>query len=221
MAPVLDDLIATRSTLIGRLKDWHQSSWKEFFDIYWRIIYVVARKSGLTESEAQEVVQETMIAVARQMPDFEYDRTSGSFRAWLMNLTRWRIGDQFRKRRRHADRHVLIADTRTGTSPIDRIPDQAGPALDKLWDAEWEDTLLEAAVAKVKRKVDPLHYQLFDFYANRNWAPEQVAATFGVTVGQVYTAKHRVSELIKEEVRRQQEKIAGDIPSSASVRLPA
>ena len=94
-----EELIPTRRTLLSRLKDWNdQQSWKEFFDTYWKLIYGVARKSGLTETESQDVVQETMVSVARQMPTFKYDPRIGSFKAWLLNLTRWRMGDQFRRR---------------------------------------------------------------------------------------------------------------------------
>src|SRR5580765_5869827 len=94
-----DELIPTRATLIYRLKDWQdQSSWQEFFDTYWKLIYGVARKAGLTDAEAQDVVQETLVSVSKHMPTFNYDPALGSFKAWLLNMTRWRIIGQFRKR---------------------------------------------------------------------------------------------------------------------------
>src|SRR5438034_2400969 len=90
-----DQLLPTRATLIDRLKDWQdQSTWQEFFDTYWKLIYGVARKAGLTDAEAQDVVQETMFSVARHMPTFKYDPAIGSFKAWLLNMTRWRLHDQ-------------------------------------------------------------------------------------------------------------------------------
>ena len=57
-------------------------------------------------------------------------------------------------------------------------------------------------MAKVKRRLDPQKFQIFDLYVNKAWAPEKVAATFGVSVDQVYLAKHRTTELIKEEVKK-------------------
>jgi RNA polymerase sigma-70 factor (ECF subfamily) len=57
-------------------------------------------------------------------------------------------------------------------------------------------------LAKVKRRADPQKYQIFDFYVNKEWPAEKVAAKFGVSVDQVYMAKHRVTEMIKEEVKR-------------------
>jgi len=209
MAEPMNELIPTRATLIQRLKDWQdQSSWQDFFDTYWKLIYGVALKGGLTAVEAQDVVQETMISVAKHMPTFEYDPAIGSFKTWLLNMTRWRITDQLRKRGPFATGHPAGEDTATGTRTVDKVVDPNSRDLDALWDAEWEKNLLDAALAKVKRRLDPQKYQIFDLYVNKGWPPEKVAATFGISVDQVYLAKHRTTELIKEEVKRLESKVS-------------
>jgi RNA polymerase sigma-70 factor (ECF subfamily) len=202
------DLIRTRTTLIKRLKDWQdQASWQAFFDTYWKLIYGVAVKSGLSQTEAEDVVQETMISVAKHMPNFNYDRKIGTFKSWLLNMTRWRITDQFRKRN-PVSNTPLNSDNNsdTGTAgAVINIRDKRYPNLESLWDVEWEKTLFEAATAKVKRTLDPKHYQIFDLSVNKEWAPAKIAKTFAITVGQVYLTKHRVREAIKDEVGRLKE----------------
>ena len=198
-----DELIPTRASLINRLKDWQdQASWQDFFDTYWKLIYGVARKAGLTDAEAQDVVQETMAATAKHMPTFQYDPAIGSFKAWLLNMTRWRIADQLRKRGPLAAHRPLSSGAGTGTGTVDAVMDPASRNLDDMWDADWKDNLLEAAVAKVKRRLDPQKYQIFDFYVNKEWPAGKVAARFGVSLDQVYTAKHRITEMITLEVKR-------------------
>jgi RNA polymerase sigma factor (sigma-70 family) len=198
-----DDLIPTRASLLLRLKDWRdQASWQKFFDTYWELIYGVARRAGLNEVEAQDVVQETMLAVAKHLPGFTYS-ADGSFKAWLLNMTRWRIVDEIRKRPKAdlaelVESHAEDAPTRT----TDLYIDPTGNALDALWEAEWKDTLFKAAVASVKRRVEPRTYQLFDFYVNKDWPTEKVASTFDVHVEQVHLAKHRITEMLKAEVAR-------------------
>src|SRR5262245_26498265 len=92
---------STRASLLERLKNWEdKESWREFFAIYWRLIYSTATKAGLSDAEAQDVVQETIITVAKKMPGFKYDPAIGSFKSWLLHTTRWKITDQFRKRGR-------------------------------------------------------------------------------------------------------------------------
>jgi RNA polymerase sigma factor (sigma-70 family) len=195
--------IITRATLLARLENLQdQASWQEFFDIYWKLIYGVARQAGMADVEAEDVVQETMVSVARHMPTFKYDPTIGSFKGWLLKMTRWRILDQLRKRGPVQAHRPAFSENATGTDTVENVVDPASRQLDNLWDVEWERTILDAAIDKVKRRVDPQKYQIFDFYVNKEWKAEKVATTFGVSVDQVYLAKHRITEMIKEEVRR-------------------
>src|SRR5437899_5659013 len=196
-----DQLLPTRATLIDRLKDWQdQSTWQEFFDTYWKLIYGVARKAGLTDAEAEDVVQETMFSVAKHMPSFKYGPAIGSFKAWLLTMTRWRIIAQLRKRGPQGPGPGSRPDT--GTRAIDKVVDPASPSMDELWEADWQTNLLKAAIASVKLRSDPQKFQIFDFYVSKEWPAEKVALAFGVPVQQVYLAKHRVTEMIKADVER-------------------
>ena len=143
----LDEMIPTRESLLSRLKDWNDNeSWRDFFQTYWKFIYAVAVRSGLTADEAQEVVQETIIRISKQMPDFKYDRAQGSFKGWLVRLTQWRIKDQFRKRLR--EKNVVSHDTEhEEILPKIQSPD---PSTDAVWEEEWQRNLVEAAILKVR-----------------------------------------------------------------------
>jgi RNA polymerase sigma-70 factor (ECF subfamily) len=197
-----DDANRTRATLLDRLKNWDdQASWQEFFDIYWQLIYRFARKAGLTDAEAQDVVQDTLFAVAKHMPAFKYNPAVGTFKAWLLNLTRWRIVDQFRKRGPLIPHRAETEDP-ARTATIERVPDEKSPDWETLWETDWQKSVLAAAMSRVKRQLDPQKFQIFDFYVNREWPPEKVAQTFNVAVNQVYLVKNRVTEMLREEVRR-------------------
>jgi RNA polymerase sigma-70 factor (ECF subfamily) len=203
------DFLPTRVSLLQRLRSWEdQTSWREFFNVYWRLIYGVARKAGLSDDEAQEVVQETLIAVAKHIPTFQYNPALGSFKAWLLNMTRWRIIAQFRKRQPVAEHHLPAEGSSARTATVEAIPDPNGQTFGAVWDVEWEANLLEAAMDNVKRRLDPEKYQIFDFYVNKQWPPEKVAERFGVSTSQVYQIKHRVTEVIKEEVQRLEKGLA-------------
>jgi len=202
MAARSSELIPTRVSLLNRLPNLQDNAtWEEFFEIYWKLIFGVARKAGLTEVEAEDVVQETMFAVMKHIPDFKYDPAKGSFKTWLLNMTRWRIVDQFHKRL-PVSNHQQEGDSTTGTSIIDKVIDPKSEDLDAAWNVDWEKTVFAAAVEKMKKRADPQKYQIFDFYVRKEWPAEEVAKTFGVSVEQVYLAKHRLTEMIKEEVKR-------------------
>ena len=201
-----NELIPTRQSLLSRLKDWNdQDSWRLFFETYWKLIYNAAVKAGLTDAEAQDVVQETVISVSKSMSNFDYDCEKGSFKNWLLLLTRWRITDQFRKRQRGIENRRK-SPTSTRTATVDRVPDPEGLALEAVWNKEWESNLMQAAIERVKRKVDPKLYQVFDLYVFKKWPVSRVARTLKVNAGRVYLTKHRIGNLIKKEVAHLQTK---------------
>jgi RNA polymerase sigma factor (sigma-70 family) len=194
------EYLATRRSLVERLADWKDSRrWQEFFDGYWKLIHTAARRAGLTEAEAQEAVQETLITVAKKIEQFQYDPALGSFKGWLLNITRWRIADQFRKRQRGDAKADRGDDERAGTRTIERIADPAGVDLDAAWDEEWRKYLLSAATERVKNKIDPKQYQIFDCYVLQQWPARKVAAELRVNIAQVYLIKHRVAALLRRE----------------------
>jgi RNA polymerase sigma-70 factor (ECF subfamily) len=202
-----DNLIPTRRSLLSRLKDWgDQEHWQQFFDTYSRLIYNTAIKGGLTDAEAQDALQETVLSVVKSMPTFQYDPQKGSFKSWLLNLTRWRILDQLERRDTLLAGRPGRAESSTRTATIERQPDPAGAELDAIWDREWEENLLERATTKVKQKVDLKQYQVFDLLVFKNWSVVRVARFFGLNPASVYMAKHRVVKLVAKEIAKLRDK---------------
>ena len=209
MREIRDDWLPTRTSLLRRLKQWEdQEGWRDFFDTYWKLVYGVAIKAGLTEQEAQEVVQETVITVARRIPEFRYDPAVCSFKTWLLNLTRWRIVDQLRKRKPDAQFKRRKAETSARTPTIERIADPAGVNLESMWDEEWDHYILEAAIERVKKQVSPEQFQIFALRVFKEWPVTKIARELDVSVGQVYLAKHRISALIRKQVKELEKKMA-------------
>lgn len=116
-------------------------------------------------------------------------------------MTRWRINDQFRKRKK--DTAMLMNPDAPGTleHPIDKIPDEGKNNFDQVWEREWQNNLLQAALERVKAKVSPKQFQIFDYYVLREWDAAKVRRQLGVTIAQVYLAKHRVGSALKKELQ--------------------
>jgi RNA polymerase sigma factor (sigma-70 family) len=192
-----DPLLVTRQSLIARLQNWDdQKRWQEFFETYSQLIYHVACRAGMRDDEAQEVLQETCIAVAKNVN--RYDPKAGSFKSWLLQMTRWRIIDQVRRRpKNRAHRHD--ADTReTGT--LDRLPGDGEAAFETVWEEEWQRHVLDAAFSRMKSKVDAKHFQIFDCLVRKGWSTAQTAKTLKTNIAQVYLVKHRLKTLLKKEL---------------------
>lgn len=194
---------ATRSSLVRRLGNWNDhGGWQDFFDRYWKLIYAVAIKAGLSDAEAQDVVQETVVAVAKQMREGGYDRARSSFKNWLCLITRRRIIDHFRKRTNLKNRSRPVTDDTSRTDTLARAPDPASLELDSVWDEEWRKNLVDAAIERVKERVTPKQFQIFDLSVLKDLPVREVTKLLKVNAAQVYLARHRISALVKQETAR-------------------
>ena len=197
------DSLPTRASLLSRLRDLGDSdSWRAFFETYWRLLYNVARKSGLSDDAAQDVVQETVIAVARKMPEFRYDPAKGSFKQWLLLITRRRIQDHLRRLYRSvptAEGHA--EDTARAASSVPSPEPAPDAVFDAAWEHEWRENLFQAALARVRQRANPKHYQAFDYCVLQELPAAEVARMLGMNLAQVYLARHRVSAAVKRAVK--------------------
>ena len=189
------DYNKTRTTMVMGLRDLEdQIVWNKFFNSYWKLIYHTARTSGLEDADAQEVVQETVIAVTKNIGNFDYDRSKGSFKGWLMKTTKWKIIDQFRKLQKKQ-----VRESSDDSENIEQLADEL-PGVDVYWEKNWKSELLEAALEKIRVEVNPLYFQVYDLLVAKDNKPKEVAKKLGIPTSQVYLAKHRITEALKKAV---------------------
>jgi RNA polymerase sigma factor (sigma-70 family) len=200
--PMSEDPIPTRGSLLDRLRNWEDhDGWRAFFDTYWRLIYNFSVRSGLTHQEAQDAVQETVVAVAKSIGRFHYDPKVCRFKSWLLTVTRSKIANQLARRARQPVGPTgPPAGDSEATPLLDRLPDEQADPLEQTWDEEWQSNLMEAAIRRVKPRVRIEQYQMFDLFVLKRWPASEVARTLGVTLGHVYVAKHRIVKLIRKEI---------------------
>lgn len=165
----------------------------------------LARKAGLRETEARDVVQQTYLGVAKKIKNFQYDPARGSFRGWLAQLTRWEITHQLAKREPGA---VLAAKSEEdGGSAIEQVPDLAAQqARERRWDEEWKQHLGSLALERVRRQANPKHYQIFDLFVLKQNSAQDVCRWFNVSTEEVYQVSHRLKGLLREEASVLREK---------------
>ena len=190
----------TRASELGRLRDCGQhQTWEDFYTRFQPLIHGLALSSGLARSEAEDATQETFIAIARQMPEFQYDLSKGRFRNWIYNIARRRIADQWRKLNRTVGSPPM-QHRADGTSFIEEI---AGPAPDPGADnvAPWNKALAIFAYARVQDRVSAKNFQIFDQRVFKGLTVEVLARAFSMSKARVYWTTHRVGRFLKKEIQ--------------------
>lgn len=202
-----DGLSQTRSSLIGRLRHWDDSqAWSEFFETYWRYIYRCALKERLSEDEAQGVVQDAMIIVAKkvQSGDYGQERKVATFKTWLSRIVHYLVLRVYRRRHEHSRRIAQIEPSEEDgldLGGLEQIPDSTNPH-EAEWDREWLQNFVDVAAERVKRKVKPAHYQIFACRVIQQRGAAETATELGVNIAQVYLVTHRITKMLREEFER-------------------
>lgn len=190
-----EDSLLTRRSLLSRLRDVNDAAgWREFFDTYWELIYRVARRAGLGDADAQDLVQEVMLSVAKQMPGFRYDPKLGRFKAWLLRVVHRRVADFWRTGVAQRERTVALEDA--------DVEDAPAADFEEVWEAEWREQVLAAALRRVRAKVNVKQFMIFEMAVLREVPVAEIKRGLGVNAAQVYLARHRVGKLLEEELRR-------------------
>jgi len=199
----VEDLTRTRTTLLYRLRDLDdQASWQEFFDTYWKLIYAVACKYGFTEAAAEDVVQETMVAVSRHMPQFRYDPAKGSFKTWLLRITRSRIYDALRRTRYKREDRYRRREIALKTSVMESYPAPEEVRLEEMWEEEWRKHRLDRALQQIKRSANAREFQMFYLHVIKNVPARDVARGLGAKLAEVYAVKYKLAPRLERELNR-------------------
>jgi RNA polymerase sigma-70 factor (ECF subfamily) len=192
----------TRASLLVRIRDGHdQEAWRQFVELYAPVVYGFARKRGLQDADAADVMQDVLRSVASAAERLNYDPSRGSFRGWLYTVARNKI---FNFLQGSWHRHGRGAGD---TGAQQRLEELAGPewGLAESWDEEYERSLAALAMQRVQGEVQPATWQAFWQTAVQGHSAGEAGKALGMSAGAVYVARSRVLARLKEEVQRLQE----------------
>ena len=196
------DTPLTRASLLVQIRDGtNHSAWKEFVQLYGPVVYGFARKRGLQDADAADLMQDVLRSVSAAIGRLDYDRNQGTFRGWLFTITRNKVFNFLSARR--------IRPRGSGDTATNRLlethPD--GEDGSESWELEYQRRVAALAMERVKGEFQEKTWRAFWLTAVEGVAAGDAARQVGLSPGAVYVAKSRVLARLKEEVEslRQQE----------------
>ncbi|MFT5326301.1 MAG: RNA polymerase sigma-70 factor (ECF subfamily) [Planctomycetaceae bacterium] len=186
---------ATNETLLARVRDpQDREAWAEFVSIYRPLLYRVGRRYGLQDVDAQNLVQDVLQKVTRQVEQWESGKPAGGLRRWLATVARHAAIDAIRRVRPDA--------AQGGTSVQKRLqdlrerPDSSEAELQRELDRQ----AFRWAAARIRDEFTDSTWSAFWQTMVEGESCSEVAESAGRTLGSVYTARSRVMQRLKEEV---------------------
>jgi len=198
----VDESPLTRASLLVRIRDGaNHAAWQEFVNLYGRVIYGFARKQGLQDADAADLMQDVLRSVSSAIGRLNYDRNQGTFRGWLFTITRNKVFNFLSARR--------IRPRGSGDSATNRLLDSqpGGSEGSDAWELEYQRRVASLAMDHIKSEFQEKTWQAFWFTAVDGISAQEAAKQLHMSSGAVYVAKSRVLARLKDEVEalRQQE----------------
>lgn len=193
----------TSTTLLNSLieEPADQRAWRTFCERYGPAIYRFARRRGLSEADAEEVLSATLIAFFEAYRAGRYDRSRGRFRTWLFGIAMNKVHET---RRAYGRPSPTSKDRGHAEDAMSRQDELAAEAGDPEFEVDVERTLAWQCLDAVRTRVAPLTYQAFDLYVLKGRTPKDVAKTLGIDTNAVYVAKSRVLSYARREFEQLQ-----------------
>jgi len=178
----------TRASLLKRLRDGEDDlAWREFLSTYWRPLYAFARHVGCSAETAEEVTEETIVAVFENRQVFHYDPKRGRFHSWLFTVLRQKLALIRRK-----DRRGIATDTNPEALPA------ADPSAELRFEQLFELGLVAAMLEIVKQSVAPSTYQAFHLTAIQGLSIREASRLTGLSRNAVYQSRSHTMARLRE-----------------------
>lgn len=191
----VDNLPLTRVSLLVQIRDQgNRAAWQEFTALYGPVIYGFARKRGLQDADAADLMQDVLRSISTAIGRLDYDRRRGTFRGWLFTITRNKVFNFLSARKIRPQG----SGDMTTNQLLNQHPDENDGA--ETWELEYQRRLASIAMQRVKGDFQENTWQAFWLTAVEGKPVAEVARQLGMSAGAIYVAKSRVLARLKEEV---------------------
>ena len=183
----------TTTILLEQLQASHNDAWQRFTDRFRTPMVRFARRCGLSEEQAEDATQDTLVRFVEQYRDGEYDRSRGRLGSWLFALMYNSIRSQRRDDARSPKQGPRVIDRTTFFSAL---PDET--TAKQAWEQDWEHHALSMCLNQLRSEVSPSHFQIFELTTFREVPAAEVARQLGLTRDAVYQARYRMLKRLEE-----------------------
>jgi RNA polymerase sigma-70 factor (ECF subfamily) len=185
----------TQMSLLLRAQDGEEGAWRRVVDLYQPLIRSwLIHQGGVRDQEAEDLTQDVLAAIVKNLKRFEHNGRPGAFRSWLRTITVNRAREFWRAGK--------CRDQGTGGDAfldwVNQLEEPDSP-LTRLWDEEHDRHVLARLLALLDEEFEPSTVTAFRRTTFDGAAPRDVATEMGMSVAAVYGAKARVLQRLRQE----------------------
>ncbi|WP_417847449.1 RNA polymerase sigma factor [Thalassoglobus sp.] len=194
-AATVTELPTTRRSLLIRVRDPRDhGAWAEFESIYRPAVYRFARRRGLQPADAEDLSQRVFQKTAHKVSEWDEVGKQGSFRAWILLVTRNEVINALSRKRPDA----ATGGTSTSQFRVNEIPESQ--PLDELLEKEYRRATFRHAASIVQNEFTETSWRAFWLTTVENQQSKTVSESLGISIGALYAARSRIMSRLREVV---------------------
>lgn len=196
-AAATDDRWTTSPSLLARAQEQDDDSWKQIVHLYGPLVAYWCRQATVSASDIDDVVQDIFLSIARELPQFRYDRPGDSFRGWIRVITRRRVADYFRR----LNGRPSAEGGTTACRRLNEIADPVAACFDSDPEAESEELSIACrSLELIRNHFQPSTWTAFWRTAIENVPTAEVAEQLQMSQSAVRMARSRVLNRLRQEL---------------------
>jgi RNA polymerase sigma-70 factor (ECF subfamily) len=172
-----------------------EQSWTRLVNLYTPLLRHWLRQTGVDGADADDLLQDVLTTLVREIPCFEHNQRNGAFRHWLRAILLNRLRG-FLRGRRNRPQPVGGVDAQT---VLDNLEDPAS-VLSQLWDRQHDAFVARRLLELIEPEFAASTWEAFRLQVLDGHPPAEVAQALGLSLDAVYTAKSRVLRRLRCEI---------------------
>lgn len=178
----------TSLSLLDRLRaSPDDADWSRLVEVYAPLLRVWLTRAGVQPNDADDLVQEVLLVVHRELPAFQHNQRSGAFRRWLRQIVVFRLRNFWRERGR-----LIVAGTDSQLEEQLRQLEDDGSHLSQVWDREHNLAIARKLLEMIESRFTQTTRLVFCRLVLDGADADTVASETGLSLNAIFTAKSRV-----------------------------
>ena len=186
----------TSLSLLNRLSlQPDAESWRRLVDLYTPLIHGWLRRYSVQPGDADDLTQEVMAVLVRELPQFKHNQQHGAFRSWLRTITVNRLRVLWRSRQSRP----AASGGSDFLKMLDELEDPAS-GLSRIWDQQHDQHVARRLMELVEPQFEPTTWRAFRRVVLDGAKAASVAAELEISVNAVLLSKSRVLSRLRQEM---------------------
>ncbi len=190
-------MTATSISLLQRLaREPDSESWQRLVDVYTPLLKQWLGRYDVQDADADDLVQDVLLVVSRELKQFEHNRRTGAFRSWLRTILVHRL-------RRFWDKQKQRPAATGGSDVLQQLDqlEDAASRISRLWDREHDEHVVRRLLDLMEPRFSAETWRAFWRIVMDEAKTDAVAAELGISRNSVYIAKSRVLSILRLEAQ--------------------